>query len=185
MEKLYRLDPKYLEKQKRNIILLYGIAGLVSCGLIIYTQHARKVESTPWLTVGLMIILLIFFGYRSYKQRIELWEAYSLELKEDGLTQSQPGYPSSFLPFADITRLEESKEGLWISTRQGNRVFIIPKLLKAEDYEELVGIVRQKSEAPAEQEPASNEPEAEAEDPIEELPTLAQDPLKDAADVDE
>lgn len=144
MQKTYRLDPKQLEKQKRNIILLYGITGIVSIGLMYFTQRARGLENSPWLLIGLMVVLLAFFGYRSYKQRIDLWDGYLLSVDEEGLTQSQPNYPDSKLAFSRIIEAEESKEGLWISTNQGQKVFIIPSLLIKADYDELGTLIRQK-----------------------------------------
>lgn len=144
MQKTYRLDPKQLEKQKKNIVLLYGIAGIISGGLMFYSQSRNNAGNNPWLLIGLMLALLVFFGYRSYKQRAQLWDGYLLTLNEEGLTQSQPDYPESHLPFAKISSVEEGKDGLWISTAQGNRVFIIPIFLKPEDYSELTTIVREK-----------------------------------------
>jgi len=37
----------------------------------------------------------------------------------------------------DITSVEETKEGLYLSSKQGNRVFGIPRQLKEEDYQEI------------------------------------------------
>ncbi len=64
------------------------------------SQRAQGgVDRKPWLIIVLVIILLAYFGYRSYRQRVELWDGYRLTLDEQGgLTLSQPGYPDSSLP---------------------------------------------------------------------------------------
>jgi hypothetical protein len=143
MQKSYRLDPGQLAKQKRNIILLYGISGIVSGVLMFFSQRAQGADRNPWLLIGMVFILLVYFGYRSYRQRVELWEGYRLTLDEQELTLSQPGYPDSTLRLEKITGVEEGRDGLWLATQQGNRVFIVPNLLRAEDYDEVCEIVRQ------------------------------------------
>jgi hypothetical protein len=37
----------------------------------------------------------------------------------------------------DVTSVEETKEGLFLSSKQGKRVFGIPRQLKEEDYQEV------------------------------------------------
>ena len=142
MQKSYRLDPKQLGKQKRNIILFYGISGAIAGVLMFFTQRAQNPERSPWLLIGLILILLVYFGYRSYRQKEEIWDGYLLTVDEQTLTLSQPGYPDSTLPLKKVIGVEEGRDGLWIATQQGNRVFIVPNLLRAEDYEEVCGIVR-------------------------------------------
>lgn len=142
MQKSYRLDPKQLGKQKRNIFLFYGISGAIAGVLMFFTQRAQDPERSPWLLIGLILILLVYFGYRSYRQKEEIWDGYLLTVDEQTLTLSQPGYPDSTLPLKKVIGVEEGRDGLWIATQQGNRVFIVPNLLRAEDYEEVCGIVR-------------------------------------------
>lgn len=142
MQKSYRLDPKQLGKQKRNIFLFYGLSGVVAGVLMFFTQRAQNPERSPWLLIGLILILLVYFGYRSYRQKEEIWDGYLLTVDDQTLTLSQPGYPDSTLPLKKVIGVEEGRDGLWIATQQGNRVFIVPNLLRAEDYEEVCGIVR-------------------------------------------
>lgn len=164
MQKSYRLDPKQLGKQKRNIILIYGISGLIAGITMFLSQRAQGVDRKPWLIIVLVIILLAYFGYRSYRQRVELWDGYRLTLDEQGLTLSQPGYPDSSLPLGKITSVEEGREGLWISTQQGKRVFIVPVLLSTEDYDEVCGVVRQSVKAIVNPEEKESEQKPEAKD---------------------
>lgn len=142
MQKSYRLDPKQLGKQKRNIFLFYGLSGVVTGVLMFFTQRAQNPERSPWLLIGLILILLVYFGYRSYRQKEEIWDGYLLTVDDQTLTLSQPGYPDSTLPLKKVIGVEEGRDGLWIATQQGNRVFIVPNLLRAKDYEEVCGIVR-------------------------------------------
>mgnify|MGYP001381090075 CR=1 FL=1 len=144
MQKSYRLDPKQLGKQKKNIVLFYGLSGVVAGVLMFFSQRAQGADRNPWLVIGLVFILLVYFGQRSYRQKVELWDGYRLTLDEQELTSSQPGYPESTLPLRNITGVEEGRDGLWIATQQGKRVFIVPNLLREEDYREVCELIRQK-----------------------------------------
>ena len=141
MQKIFRLDPKQLNKQKRNIILLYGISGLIAAAFMFYSQRSSGTDRNPWLLIGVLVLMMVYFGVRSFRQRKELWDGYFLELSEDSLIQSQPKYPESRLALKNITDIEEGREGLWLSTRQGRRLFIIPIYLPEADYQFLKVLV--------------------------------------------
>lgn len=137
MNKTYRLDQKQFERQKRNIFLLYTGTAIVTIIVILLTQRFTGSSASPWMIIGLILILLVFIGLRSLRQRRELWDEYLLTVSEDKLTQSQPNYPDIEVRLKDITSVEETKEGLYLSSKQGNRVFGIPRQLKEEDYQEI------------------------------------------------
>jgi len=141
MQKIFRLDPKQLNKQKKNIILLYGISGFVAAAFMFYSQRSSGTERNPWLLIGVLLLMMVYFGVRSFRQRKELWDGYFLELSEDSLIQSQPKYPEARLALKNITDIEEGREGLWLSTRQGRRLFIIPNYLPEADYQFLKDLV--------------------------------------------
>ena len=145
MQKTFRLDPKQLKKQLRNVILIYGVTGIIAAVFMLYTQ--RESASSPWLLVGALLLMMVYFGYRAYRQRKEIWDSYSLELTDDGLTLCQPKYPNSQIAFNSISAAEESRDGLWLSTAQGNRVFIIPNYLSDFDFRYLKGLVNQHLES--------------------------------------
>lgn len=137
MNKTYRLDQKQFERQKRNIFLLYTGTAIVTIIVLLLTQRFTGSSASPWMIIGLILILLVFVGLRSLRQRRELWDEYLLTVSEDKLTQSQPNYPDIEVRLKDITSVEETKEGLYLSSKQGNRVFGIPRQLKEEDYQEI------------------------------------------------
>lgn len=137
MNKTYRLDQKQFERQKRNIFLLYTGTAIVTIIVLLLTQRFTGSSASPWMIIGLILILLVFIGLRSLRQRRELWDEYLLTVSEDKLTQSQPNYPDIEVRLKDITSVEETKEGLYLSSKQGNRVFGIPRQLKEEDYQEI------------------------------------------------
>ena len=137
MLKTYYLDANKLSKQIRGIILLYGITGVIALIAIFITQRMSDNPNTPWLAITVIPVVIAFVASRSIHQRKELWEHYSLTLEEASLVQSQPNSPDSKIALASVTGIEETKDGLYLSSNQGNRVFGIPRQLRDEDYEEL------------------------------------------------
>ena len=137
MLKTYYLDANKLSKQIRGIILLYGITGVIALIAIFMTQRMSDNPNTPWLAITVIPVVIAFVASRSIHQRKELWEHYSLTLEEASLVQSQPNSPDSKIALASVTGIEETKDGLYLSSNQGNRVFGIPRQLRDEDYEEL------------------------------------------------
>ena len=137
MLKTYYLDSNKLSKQIRGIILLYGITGVIALIAIFITQRMSDNPNTPWLAITVIPVLIAFVASLSIHQRKELWEHYSLTLEEASLVQSQPNSPDTKIALASVTGIEETKDGLYLSSNQGNRVFGIPRQLKDEDYEEL------------------------------------------------
>jgi len=94
MNKTYRLDQKQFERQKRNIFLLYTGTAIVTIIVLLLTQRFTGSSASPWMIIGLILILLVFVGLRSLRQRRELWDEYLLTVSEDKLTQSQPITPT-------------------------------------------------------------------------------------------
>ena len=137
MLKTYYLDSNKLSKQIRGIIVLYGITGVIALIAIFMTQRMSDNPNTPWLAITVIPVLIAFVASRSIHQRKELWEHYSLTLEEASLVQSQPNSPDTKIALASVTGIEETKDGLYLSSNQGNRVFGIPRQLRDEDYEEL------------------------------------------------
>ena len=137
MLKTYYLDSNKLSKQIRGIILLYGITGVIALIAIFITQRMSDNPNTPWLAITVIPVLIAFVASRSIHQRKELWEHYSLTLEEASLVQSQPNSPDTKIALASVTGIEETKDGLYLSSNQGNRIFGIPRQLRDEDYEEL------------------------------------------------
>ena len=137
MLKTYYLDSNKLSKQIRGIIVLYGITGVIALIAIFITQRMSDNPNTPWLAITVIPVLIAFVASRSTHQRKELWEHYSLTLEEASLVQSQPNSPDTKIALASVTGIEETKDGLYLSSNQGNRVFGIPRQLRDEDYEEL------------------------------------------------
>ena len=137
MLKTYYLDSNKLSKQIRGIIVLYGITGVIALIAIFITQRMSDNPNTPWLAITVIPVLIAFVASRSIHQRKELWEHYSLTLEEASLVQSQPNSPDTKIALASVTGIEETKDGLYLSSNQGNRVFGIPRQLRDEDYEEL------------------------------------------------
>jgi hypothetical protein len=137
MLKTYYLDANKLSKQICGIIVLYGITGVIALIAIFMTQRMSDNPNTPWLAITVIPVVIAFVASRSIHQRKELWEHYSLTLEEASLVQSQPNSPDSKIALASVTGIEETKDGLYLSSNQGNRVFGIPRQLRDEDYEEL------------------------------------------------
>jgi hypothetical protein len=137
MLKTYYLDSNKLSKQIRGIIVLYGITGVIALIAIFITQRMSDNPNTPWLAITVIPVLIAFVASRSIHQRKELWEHYSLTLEEASLVQSQPNSPDTKIALVSVTGIEETKDGLYLSSNQGNRVFGIPRQLRDEDYEEL------------------------------------------------
>ena len=137
MLKTYTLDSSKLSKQIRGIFLLYGITGVIALIAIFITQRVSDNPNPPWLVITVIPVLIVFVASRSIHQRKELWENYSLTLEEASLVQSQPDSPDTKIALASVTGIEETKDGLYLSSNQGNRIFGIPRQLKDEDYDEL------------------------------------------------
>lgn len=137
MLKTYTLDSSKLSKQIRGIFLLYGITGVIALIAIFITQRVSDNPNPPWLVITVIPVLIVFVASRFIHQRKELWENYSLTLEEASLVQSQPDSPDTKIALASVTGIEETKDGLYLSSNQGNRIFGIPRQLKDEDYDEL------------------------------------------------
>lgn len=137
MLRTFYLDSNKLSKQIRGIIVLYGITGVIALIAIFITQRMSGNANPPWLAITVIPVLFAFVASRSIHQRKELWEHYSLTLEDESLVQSQPNSPDSKIALASVTGIEETKDGLYLSSSQGNRIFGIPRQLKDEDYEEL------------------------------------------------
>lgn len=137
MTKNYMLDPKKLNKQKRGIITLYAATGLVALILIYISVKVSNLAEPPWLVIIAIPILLIFIAIRSIRQRSRLWDQYMLTLNKGVLTQYEPDGADHKLALKDVVSMKETKEGIFLGTNQGPRVFGIPVLLKDEDFEEL------------------------------------------------
>ena len=141
MTKNYFLDPNKLTKRKRNIFLLYGITGAVALVVIFVIQHMAGTDNPPWLAIAAIPILLVLVAGRSVSQQKDLWEHYNLTLEDDVFIQNQPNYPETRVALSSITGTEETKEGLYLKSKQGTRIFGIPRQLKDAEYEELHQIV--------------------------------------------
>ena len=136
--KTYKLDQSQLDKEKKSIILMYGITLLVLVALAVSINYGREtMQSLLWL-IPLMAGMYVFMGFRSYKQRKAFYEGYSLELTEDTLLQNQPRMRELKFALADITNVEVQKKGMLVSIKQAKNVLGISKdTMKANDYEEL------------------------------------------------
>lgn len=141
MTKNYFLDPNKLTKRKRNIFLLYGITGAVALVVIFVIQRMAGTDNPPWLAIAAIPILLVLVAGRSVSQQKDLWEHYNLTLEDDVFIQNQPNYPETRVALSSITGTEETKEGLYLKSKQGTRIFGIPRQLKDAEYEELHQIV--------------------------------------------
>lgn len=141
MTKNYLLDPNKLTKRKRNIFLLYGITGAVALVVIFMIQRMAGTDNPPWLAIAAIPILLVLVAGRSVSQQKDLWEHYNLTLEDDVFIQNQPNYPETRIALSSITGTEETKEGLYLKSKQGTRVFGIPRQLKDAEYEELHQII--------------------------------------------
>ncbi|MGB4595172.1 MAG: hypothetical protein WBI14_04645 [Anaerolineaceae bacterium] len=136
--KTYKLDQSKLDKEKKSIILMYGITLLVLIAIAVSINWGKEtMQSLMWL-VPLMAAMYIFMGFRSYKQRKDFYENYTLELTEDTLAQNQPKMRELKFALADITNVEVQSKGTLISIRQAKNVLGISKdTMKLADYEEL------------------------------------------------
>jgi hypothetical protein len=143
MTKNYFLDPNKLAKQKRNIVLLYGITGIVALVIIFVIQRLTGNTEPAWLAIVAIPILLVLVAARSIHQRTELWEHYILTLEDEVFIQNQPSYPETRVALSSIIGTEETKEGLYLKSKQGTRIFGIPVQLKDEEYAELSRIVKE------------------------------------------
>ena len=136
--KTYTLDQSNLDKEKKSIMLMYGITLLVLVAIAVSINWGRDtMQSLVWL-IPLMAGMYVFMGFRSYKQRKDFYQGYKLELTEDMLIQNQPRMRELKFALADITNVEVQKKGLLISIKQAKNVLGVSKdTMKVEDYEEL------------------------------------------------
>jgi|MTBAKSStandDraft_2_1061841.scaffolds.fasta_scaffold00650_1 hypothetical protein len=141
MTKNYFLDPNKLPKQKRNIVLLYAVTGIVALLIIFVIQRLSGNTDPAWLAIVAIPVLLVLVAARSIHQRTELWENYILTLEDGVFIQNQPHYPETRIPLSSITGTETTKEGLYLKSKQGTRIFGIPVQLRDEEYAELSQIV--------------------------------------------
>ena len=143
MTKNYFLDPNKLSRQKRNIVLLYAITGIAALVVIFVIQRLSGNTEPAWLAIVAIPILLVLVAARSLHQRTELWEHYVLTLEDDVFIQNQPNYPETKIALSSITGTEMTKEGLYLKSKQGTRIFGIPVQLKDEEFAELSQIVKE------------------------------------------
>ncbi len=136
--KTYTLDQSQLAKEKKSIILMYGITLLVLIAIAVSINWGREtMRSLLWL-IPMMIAMYVFMGIRSYKQRKAFYEGYKLELFDDTLVQNQPRMSELKFPLSDITNVEVQKKGMLISIKQAKNVLGVSKdVMKEGDYEEL------------------------------------------------
>lgn len=137
--KTYRLDQSKLDKEKKSIILMYGITLLVLVAIAVSINWGRDtMQSLLWL-VPLMAAMYVFMGFRSFKQRKAFYEDYSLQLTEDDmLLQNQPRMRELKFALPDITNVEVQKKGILVSIKQAKNVLGISQdTMKPADYEEL------------------------------------------------
>ena len=136
--KTYTLDQSNLDKEKKSIMLMYGITLLVLVAIAVSINWGRDtMQSLVWL-IPLMAGMYVFMGFRSYKQRKDFYQGYKLELTEDMLIQNQPRMRELKFSLADITNVEVQKKGLLISIKQAKNVLGVSKdTMKVDDYEEL------------------------------------------------
>lgn len=136
--KTYTLDQSKLDKEKKSIIMMYGITLLVLFAIAVSINWGRDtMQSLLWL-VPLMAAMYVFMGIRSFKQRKAFYEGYSLQLTEDMLLQNQPRMRELKLALSDITNVEVQKKGMLVSIKQAKNVLGISQdTMKPVDYEEL------------------------------------------------
>jgi hypothetical protein len=136
--KTYTLDQSQLNKEKKSIILMYGITLLILIALAVSINWGRDtMQSLLWL-IPLMAAMYVFMGFRSYKQRKAFYEGYSIQLTEDELIQNQPRMRELKFALADVTNVEMQKKGLLVSIKQAKNVLGISKeTMKPADFDEI------------------------------------------------
>lgn len=139
--KSYRLDPSKLKEQMRNIYLMYGITLVLLLILNFFMYRGREVNSTTFLTLGLIVVMFVLVGWNAVRQRKAIWDQYEITVDETGIGQKQPKAADIFLPRAEITGMKESKFGFTLMVKDQHPVMGIPKMLTPADYEEIKGIV--------------------------------------------
>ena len=139
--KSYHLDPAKLKDQKRNIYLMYGITLVLLLILNYFMYRGREVNNTTYMTLGLIVLMFVFVGWNSVRQRKAIWDQYEITVDETGIGQKQPKAADMFLPRAEITGVKETKFGLTLMVKDQHPVMGIPKMLTPADFEEIKGIV--------------------------------------------
>lgn len=136
--KTYTLDQSQLNKEKKSIILMYGITLLILIALAVSINWGRDtMQSLLWL-IPLMAAMYVFMGFRSYKQRKAFYEGYSIQLTEDELIQNQPRMRELKFALSDVTNVEMQKKGLLVSIKQAKNVLGISKeTMKPADFDEI------------------------------------------------
>ena len=137
----YRLDPSKLKEQMRNIYLMYGITLVLLLILNFFMYRGREVNSTTFLTLGLIVVMFVLVGWNAVRQRKAIWDQYEITVDETGIGQKQPKAADIFLPRAEITGMKESKFGFTLMVKDQHPVLGVPKMLTPADYEEIKGIV--------------------------------------------
>lgn len=139
--KSYRLDPSKLKEQMRNIYLMYGITLVLLLILNFFMYRGREVNSTTFLTLGLIVVMFVLVGWNAVRQRKAIWDQYEITVDETGIGQKQPKAADIFLPRAEITGMKESKFGFTLMVKDQHPVLGVPKMLTPADYEEIKAIV--------------------------------------------
>lgn len=139
--KVYHLDPSKLTEQKRNVYLTHGITLVLLLALNFFLYRGTEMTSRNYLMFALIVVMFVFVGWSAIRQRTTLWNQYELMVDESGIKQKQPKAADSFLPREELTDIKESKYGMTLYIKGGQPVMGIPKLLTAEDYEEIKATV--------------------------------------------
>lgn len=132
----YHLDPNKFPRIMRNIILTYFILALVGLG-VIYLYLRETLFGSAWGLIPLVFLLFALAGGYALWERKKYWQEFEIAVKNATLTYKKPKMPPIIIQRSKITAVQESRQGLILSTKSRENAFLIPKELPGDDYQAL------------------------------------------------
>ncbi len=136
----YTLSPQGILKLRRRLLqrtaVIFSVI-LVVAGAGILSQFRgewSEIVSLPFAALILIVVLRIGFS-RSAKQAQETWESINVEMGDDYIARRQIRIPELRIRRAEITSIQETGDGLRITTADKFHSLIVPIALDEPDYQ--------------------------------------------------
>ncbi|MEA4811269.1 MAG: hypothetical protein VB108_01715 [Anaerolineaceae bacterium] len=135
--KIYRMDPAKFPKERQTILKIYlSTLAVLGLGAAVFAFVRRLPLGTLWW-LPVILALLVYYMVNAIRNTRRIFDEFTLEWDGAALKQNTPGLPELFLPASEIALVDETKQGLQLSTKTHTNVLTIPHTLSDEDFKEL------------------------------------------------
>jgi hypothetical protein len=141
----YRLDPEKFPRVRRNILLTYGLLGLVGLG-IGYLNLREALFGSAWPLIPFVLSTFFIVGVIAVRQRKKNWETFQIIISDNTLVYAVPKMREFALKRSEITGVRQVRQGLIVSTRLRKNALLISKDLRDADLLAIRRILEQWAE---------------------------------------